>query len=361
MTSPDLLANPPFALDRLAKLPMILGGLASLTRHHRTGSDAYRRMTDVMFAGAIIAESLSELPWLPVRLFKMMDLVSVPRDSIVKQLLSSGTTDQAVSRVYLDARTASLQIRALSRIVAEFIGRRRLPMVIVDNRSYLGDRSRLNARAAGIVGFSTFGRDHFYLLDEALEPDWLGLEAYLAKHRNSAVLLFGFTFIVWQRFVERAREAGLRFSFPQGSLLVHGGGWKKLVDRQVGNNTFKEALAERFSVTRVHNYYGMVEQIGSIFFECEHGYLHTPGFADLIIRDPVTLALSPFAREGLIQVFSLLPYSYPGHSLLTEDLGTIHGEDDCPCGRNGKRFSVSGRLKNVEVRGCSDTRQMSVA
>ena len=61
-------------------------------------------------------------------------------------------------------------------------------------------------------------------------------------------------------------------------------------------------------------------------------------------------------EEGLIQVLSLLPRSYPGHSLLTEDLGTIHGEDDCPCGRSGKRFSVSGRLKDVEIRGCSDTR-----
>jgi hypothetical protein len=33
----------------------------------------------------------------------------------------------------------------------------------------------------------------------------------------------------------------------------------------------------------------MVEQVGSIFFECEAGYLHAPGFADLIVRDPITL------------------------------------------------------------------------
>ena len=50
-----------------------------------------------------------------------------------------------------------------------------------------------------------------------------------------------------------------------------------------------------------------------------------------------------------------LPRSYPGHSLLTEDLGVLLGEDDCPCGRKGKYFKVTGRVPRAEVRGCSDT------
>jgi hypothetical protein len=51
----------------------------------------------------------------------------------------------------------------------------------------------------------------------------------------------------------------------------------------------------------------------------------------------------------------MLPESYPGHVLLTEDKGVILGEDDCPCGRKGKYFKIIGRLKNAEIRGCSDT------
>jgi hypothetical protein len=186
---------------------------------------------------------------------------------------------------------ASLQVKALSRIVAEFVGAQRLPMVIVDEGSFLSDRSRLSARAAGIIGFSTFGRYHFYLLNEALEPDWAGLQTYLAKHHDSRIFLFGFTFIVWQRFVILARAAGLSFRFPTGSLLVHGGDRKKLADQRFDNGASKAALAETFSIDRVHNYYGMVEQVGSIFFECEHGYLHAPSFGDLIVRDPVTLSV----------------------------------------------------------------------
>ena len=41
--------------------------------------------------------------------------------------------------------------------------------------------------------------------------------------------------------------------------------------------------------------------------------------------------------------------------MLTEDEGVIEGIDDCPCGRKGKYFRVLGRLKNAEIRGCSDT------
>ena len=36
---------------------------------------------------------------------------------------------------------------------------------------------------------------------------------------------------------------------------------------------------------RIYNYYGLVEQIGSIFFECKNGYFHTSCFSDIIIRD----------------------------------------------------------------------------
>ena len=56
----------------------------------------------------------------------------------------------------------------------------------------------------------------------------------------------------------------------------------------------------------------------------------------------------------MIQLLSVLPTSYPGHNILTEDLGMILGEDDCDCGKMGKRFKVFGRLKKSEIRGCSD-------
>jgi hypothetical protein len=51
----------------------------------------------------------------------------------------------------------------------------------------------------------------------------------------------------------------------------------------------------------------------------------------------------------------MLPTSYPGHSILTEDLGVIQGIDDDPGGWLGKRFSLLGRVPRTQLRGCSDT------
>ena len=89
--------------------------------------------------------------------------------------------------------------------------------------------------------------------------------------------------------------------------------------------------------------------------QCERGHLHASNFSDVIIRRPLDFSLADVGERGIIQVVSVLPRSYPGHSLLTEDEGTILGEDDCPCGRKGKYFKIFGRLKNAEIRGCSDT------
>jgi hypothetical protein len=345
----------PFAEPHERKQPRIMAELAELTELHRARSASYARMIDALFGRNVHYKDLESLPWLPVQLFKRLDLKSVTDDKIVRTLVSSGTSGAAPSRVFLDQETARTQALALARIVGEFIGPHRLPMAIVDERASAQGRDQLSARGAATVGFSSMGRDHVYLLDARLEPDWGLLEQYLHKHTTQPIMLFGFTFLVWQ-LVEKAGAAGLRLRFPPGSLLVHGGGWKKLQERRVSNEAFKAALGETLGIERVHNYYGMVEQVGGIFFECEQGWLHAPSCADVLVRDRMTLQPLPAGEQGLLQVLSTLPRSYPGHSLLTEDLGTIAGEDDCACGRMGARFTVAGRLPSAELRGCSDTR-----
>jgi hypothetical protein len=99
----------------------------------------------------------------------------------------------------------------------------------------------------------------------------------------------------------------------------------------------------------------MVEQTGAIYVECEYGHLHASIFSDIITRRAVDLAPCEYGEKGIIEAVSLLPKSYPGHALLTEDEGVIFGEDDCPCGRLGKYFKIEGRIAKAELRGCSDT------
>lgn len=347
----------PFGLAATDKQALLLASLNELTSWHSAQCAPYRHMRERMF-GAGPATAREDVPFLPVRLFKTLELASVPKSQIVKTLTSSGTTGQAVSRIYLDRETSMRQTRVLAAIMASFLGKKRLPMVIIDSPDLMKDRTRFNARAAGILGFSVFGRNHHYCLNGELALDAEGLDQFLEQHQETPILAFGFTFVIWKELYQQAKQAGRQFKFSPGSTLIHGGGWKRLLDQQVDNDTFKRGLLEQLGIDRVFNYYGMVEQVGSIFMECEHGHLHAPVFADVIIRDPITLAPLPVNQPGVVQVLSALPTSYPGHSLLTEDMGILHGEDDCACGRRGRHFTVTGRLPQVEMRGCSDTRVM---
>lgn len=361
MSVEPLFDLPVYGLDHDAKQALLLAELNRLTGLHRAGCTAYADILSAYGRGDAPAASLADIPFLPVRLFKQFDLASVPADQLIKTMTSSGTTGQAVSRIHLDRPTAGYQTTAMVRIMQQVLGRQRLPMLVIDHPGILRDRASFSARGAGIMGFLPFGRQPLYVLadgDMALDLD--GLEAHAAAHGDGPVLLFGFTFMVWRYLVGALRAAGRRIHLP-GGILVHSGGWKKLEDEAVDNATFKAALAEWTGITRVHNFYGMVEQVGAIHVECGQGALHTPLYADILIRDPLDWRPLPPGQEGVIEVLSCLPHSYPGHALLTEDRGILLGEDDCPCGQKGKYFRVLGRLPRAELRGCSDTHAASAA
>ncbi|HEV7231960.1 MAG TPA: acyl-protein synthetase [Bacteroidia bacterium] len=345
----ELFLNAPqYSLQAEEKKKLLLEHLTSLHEHHLIHSEGYKKICAGLFPGHI--KALKDIPYLPVSVFKNHELKSIPESEVFKVLTSSGTTGSVPSKIYLDKGTAQMQTRALSNIMQYVLGRERLPMLIVDTIGIIKNRTSYSARAAGVLGLSVFGKSHFYLLNESMEPDLEGLQVFLEAHKGKPLLIFGFTFMVWQYLYEVVPACDL-----SGSILIHSGGWKKLTDKAVDNDVFKLRLKEKFNISKSYNFYGMVEQVGSVFLECEHGFLHAPNFADVLIRSPFDFHVLPHGEEGIIQVISILPYSYPGFSLLTEDLGTIHGEDNCSCGRKGKYFKVSGRMKKAELRGCSDT------
>lgn len=340
-----------YSVPAAEKTPRLLAELNRLTAWHAAHCPGYAQILAATGCTPGQAASLAALPYLPAQLFKRTQLASVPGRDIVRQLRSSGTTGQAPSRIALDHATAAAQARALGHLMREFVGRQRRPMVIIDEPVRLADGG-YTARGAGQLGFAPLGRDHFHLLAPDGTPDVAGLRAWLEAHAAQRILFVGMTAPVWQHLLHGpVREAGLRCAQP--GLLVHGGGWKKLSDRQVTPAVFKEA-ARALNLTETRDYYGMVEQTGSIHVEDDDGRFLTPLCGEVMVRDPRTLAPLPPGETGLLQVFSVLPRSYPGHSILTEDLGHIVGQDDSPSGRRGTRFVVLGRLPASEIRGCSD-------
>lgn len=347
----------PYEIGAEEKQELLDARLLYLTRHHYEKCEQYRRMLDTIGFDIEADHGYKELPMLPVRLFKELSLCSVSEEEIVKTVVSSGTSGQSVSRIYLDRETASSQQKAMVKLVSDFTGSSRMPMIILDCPSVLKNRNMFSARGAGILGFSIFGSKRIYGLDDDMSPDIYAVQNFLEEHRGEKILLFGFTFMVWQYFYKellRLKKDGVTLDLSN-AILIHGGGWKKLAGEAVSPEEFKERLNELFGLSDIHDYYGMAEQTGSLYMQCECGHLHAGIFSDVIMRRAHDLSICDFGEKGIIQVVSAVPESYPGHSLLTEDEGMMIGEDDCPCGRKGKYFKVFGRLKKAELRGCSDT------
>ncbi len=157
---------------------------------------------------------------------------------------------------------------------------------------------------------SIFGREHLFAVADDGRLDRDGLVAWLKGHQDSPILIFGFTFMVWEQLVRALRPGEVDL---WNAVLIHSGGSKKLTDRP-----------------------------------------RTPPTSSCATPQPGRS--SPTAKWGSPRRSAHLPETYPGHSVLTEDFARVEAVDDCPCGRRGKTVSFMGRVPEAELRGCSDVR-----
>lgn len=329
---------------------MILEDIIQLTKHHQKNCKLYSDYVDTFFTEDKC--SLESMPFIPVRAFKEFDLMSINESEVYKIMNSSGTTGQP-SKIYLDKETAKAQSAKLIEIFQDTFGNSRFPMLVIDSEETIKNRFKFSARTAAINGFSIFSRKRFFALDEKMKLKIDELIDFISQHQNQTIFIFGFTFMIWQNFLCALKKLNIKLPL-KNAFLLHGGGWKKLESLKIDNAQFKTLMAELTECQNIRNYYGMVEQTGTIFMECSGGKLHAPKGADLIIRDVETLKPLGYNSAGLVQLFSTIQKSYPGHSILTEDVGYSEDGALCSCKNTQKIINIVGRLKNAEVRGCSD-------
>ena len=343
----------PFSWKKEKKERKLLKLLNGLNKHHYANCNSYKNIIDALDFRLHNSAKLEKLPFLPVNIFKSINLKSVSEKKVLRTMQSSGTTSSTKTKIYLDKDNAILQSKVLSKIVSDFIGKKRLPMLVVDNKFSLTGANGFSAKTAAIRGFSIFAKSMTFALDSKNKLDEKKIINFYKKYKNENIIIFGFTYLVYKKLLCTLRKYNLNIRFPKG-LLLHGGGWKKMEDEKIDNENFKREVMEVLNIKKVHNYYGLIEQTGTIYMECEKGFFHASNFSDIYIRKAVNTP-PVNNQKGMVQLISPLATSYPGHNILTEDIGMIYGQDNCECGRKGKYFQIFGRLKNTEIRGCSDT------
>jgi hypothetical protein len=301
------------------------------------------------------AENVADLPFVHVGVFRRLTL-KTEREGIEHQrtLESSSTSGTGASQIRLDAASSGLQSRSSRAILADFIGEARRPLLVLDSIASLRGRDGVSARVAAAMSLQPFAEGMHFLLKDAADPasmKWDALIELALEHDE--LLVYGFTWILWLAWAS-GRPAEVDAALAGKTLhFVHSGGWKKLEDARVDRATFDAILLAGLDpASRVVDYYGLVEQVGVIYPLCAEGFRHVPVWAEVLVRDPLTLA-SLENEPGMLQLMNLCALGAPYHNVLTEDLGRLV-PGDCPCGRGAHRFELIGRIPKAEVRGCAN-------
>jgi hypothetical protein len=327
-----------------------LAEMNAVTAHHRAGCTACARIWP-----ANEAKTLAELPYLHVGLFKRLALRTASAGmQHQRTLLSSGTSGSA-SKIVLDDQSSALQARSSQLIFEAMLGAEATPLIVLDTIAALRSREGVSARIMAAMALKPLAMEMHFVLDGSghearVDPGKLRA----ALESASYVRVYGFTWRLWRAWRTATRNNGLAELLRQRRVdFVHSGGWKKLEAERVDRERFdRELLATAGAGSRVLDFYGLVEQVGVVFPQCEAGFRHVPRWAAVIVRDSLTGASLP-TTSGQLQLLNPLALGAPYHSVLTEDVGRLV-PGRCPCGRGGQRFLLDGRIARAEVRGCAN-------
>jgi len=361
----ELLNLPPYCISNEKKQKVLLAAVQEALLHHYKNCAPFHVWCKRQgFDPTIRIKDLKSIPFLPVNIFKRMDLKSVPESEIVRVLSSSGTSSQIPSRVVLDRITRDRQIRTLVSILSDVIGSVRKPFILLEVPSSSGCRKdiELPARIAGLRGYLVAASETIYVLKNVDQRLYLDVDLFLETLNNlrdsrSPFCILGYTYILYQYVVKPLYENRVNFELPDSTWIIHFGGWKKLQDQSVDKTKLNNMISNVFGlpVKRICDIYGFTEQLGVIYPDDSNGIKRTPVYSEVFVRDPVSLEIVPDGELGFLEFVTPLYHSYPGIALLVDDMGRIVTRKPDSNGKYGTGFEVVGRAERAEVRGCGDT------
>jgi len=359
-----LLELDPYDKDLKKRESLFIEALNENYFHHYKNCEPYQKFCKRRgFDGKSNFTSAVDIPSLPVQAFKEYGnfLKSSSNHNRENLILQSSATSGRPSSVSVDRVTAKRQIISMSKILMSYVGSEKKPFIVVDADPKYSSGNILGARGAATTGFLNFAKSATYLLKEkknVLSLDVKKLEEVVKffDQNHQKPIVFGFTYVLYEHILKNDNIFG-DVNLGADSLLIHIGGWKKLEDKKVSKREFNSLVEKRLGIkpNNIIDVYGFTEHMGLIYPSFGEGYKTTSIFSDVIARDPVTFAPLEEGKEGILEFISPLPYSYPGLAITTDDLGIVENfRGDKNSEFFGKKFIVTGRAKNAEVRGCGD-------
>jgi phenylacetate-coenzyme A ligase PaaK-like adenylate-forming protein len=305
-------------------------------------------------------EDLSRLPFLHASFLKRHEILSLPRDRITLHLTSSGTGGQR-SQLFLDPWSAAVMQEMDCRVLAHhgWVDRTREVNYLVFGYEPHPTSSLGSTHGFGYVGELAPARSTTFALrhtGKGHEFDPFGCIRALLRYaeEGAPVRIFGYPAFL-HAVLERLADMGIGpLHLHPDSLVLLGGGWKGHEDRQIPQDELYSAVTERLGIpsARLRDAYGAAEH-PLPYIECERHHLHVSTWARVLVRAVDTLRPLPHGQVGYLQFVSPYITSMPLHSVVMNDLGSLHPPEECGCGLATDWMAIHGRAGVTRNRSCA--------
>lgn len=301
-------------------------------QYQSEANPVYKRYLAALNFDARQIRTVSQIPFLPIQLFKKEAVVSgLWQPQTIFE--SSGTTGTTNSRHLI--KDLGLYEESFGRAFNQFYGSPKDLCILGLLPSYLErGSSSLVYMVRQLIEWSGHPDGGFYLYDfEGLARKLQTLEA-----AGQPTLLVGVTYALL--------DFAAVHPMPLRNTLVMETGGMKGRKKELLRAEVHEILQHAFQLGAIHSEYGMTELLSQAY-AIQGGLFQTPSWMQALLReedDPMAVHLSVHKpTTGALNLIDLANY----HScsfIATEDVARLHP---------GGGFEVLGRLDHTDIRGCS--------
>ena len=289
----------------------------------------YQKFCDALDMDVYAVQTISEIPFLPVELFKKHRIVSFEGEEEIV-FSSSGTTGSIPSKHYI--RDVKLYEKSFLQSFRLFYGDPSEYCILALLPAYLERKgSSLVYMAGQLIKASGHSLSGFHLKD----LDVLADKLVKLMDSNQKVLLIGVSFAL----LDLATLFPMRLS---NATIMETGGMKGR-RREMIRAELHQTLCEAFDQEVIHSEYGMTELLSQAYSKGK-GLFTTPPWMQVLIRDSNDpLEILEAGRTGGVNIVDFANL-YSCSFIATQDLGRINSDGT---------FEVLGRFDNSDVRGCN--------
>lgn len=320
------------------KWPAILGNINDKTftdaalwafRYQAANNPIYGQFIKTLGIDAAGVEQLTDIPFLPIELFKTHQVKTGIFDTNLI-FESSGTTGTQTSRHFV-ARPQVYEYSFVEGFRKAF-GQPEEYTILALLPSYLErNNSSLVYMVNRLINLSKSTDSGFYL-DNLAE---LAQKLQKLSLTDTPVLLIGVSFALL--------DLAEQFPMPLDQIQVMETGGMKGRRKEMIRAELHEVLKTAFDVPHIYSEYGMTELLSQAYTDGSEWFAPPP-WMKVLLRDPYDPLQLTESGTGAINVIDLANIDSCCF-IATDDLGEFQPD--------GNKFQVKGRMDSSDIRGCN--------